>query len=110
MSSMFSDDETKLLAALSSRMHDGFKNNFSQMHGGQIDCPLKCWNIIDQPVKDSQQHLLVCKPVLERFQSNDIAEDIQYSDLFGKDVKRQKQLTVLFAKLIEIKQESSKER
>ena len=32
-----------------------------------------------------------------RFQSNDIAENIQYSDLFGKDVKRQKQLTVLFA-------------
>ena len=110
LSTMFSDEETKLLTALRSRMHDGFKKNFSQLHGGQVDCPLECWSTNSQPFKDSQQHLLVCKTILDRFQTNDIVEDFQYSDLFGKDIKKQKQIAVLFAKLIEIKQEIKKER
>ena len=110
MSSLFSDTETKLLTALRSRMHENFKKNFSQMHGGQVDCPLKCWSTNAQPVIDSQEHLLTCKPITERFHSNDIAEDVQYSDLFNRNVKKQKQLAVLFAKLLEIKNQICEER
>ena len=54
MSNMFSDEETKLLTDLRSGMHNSFKNNFGQMHGGQVECPLKRWSINAQPVKDSQ--------------------------------------------------------
>ena len=64
-SNLFCDKETKLLTALRSRMNDSFKNNFSHMHGGQINCPLNCWNTDDQPCKDSQEHLLICKTIIK---------------------------------------------
>ena len=96
MSSLFSDTETKLLTALRSRMHESFKKNFSQMHGGQVDCPLTCWRTNAQPVKDSQEHLLTCKPITERFQTKDIAEDVQYSDLFNRNVKKRSSILIFF--------------
>ena len=109
-SNLFCDKETKLLTALRSRMHDSFKNNLSNMHGGHIDCALNCWSTDDQSCKDSQEHLLLCNTIMQRFHSTELSEDIQYCDIFGDNVKKQKLLAVLFARLLEIKEDIIKER
>ena len=47
---------------------------------------------------------------MQRFQSSETSEDIQYSDLFGDNVRKQKALAVLYRKLLDIKDAIIKER
>jgi hypothetical protein len=47
---------------------------------------------------------------MQRFHSTELSDDVQYSDIFGDNVKKQKILAVLFTRLIEIKEEIIKER
>ena len=69
-----------------------------------MSCPLKCWS--SEPVEDSQEHLLDCSKIKEKFITNHvISEPICYDDILGKDVKKQKELAVLFTKLLKIKKE-----
>ena len=75
------------------------------MYGGQIDCPLKCKCSNLTQENDSQQHLLQCKKIQEEFESSDIiSEPLQYSDIFGNNVKKLKELTIMFNKLLDIKE------
>ena len=103
-SQLFTNDETKLLANLRSRTHEGFKNNFSNMYRGQINCPLECWNTGDTPAIDSQQHLLTCTVISQNFHSTDTVSDcVEYSDILGCDTNKQKQIAVLYTKLLAVK-------
>ena len=105
-SQLFTNDETKLLAALRSRTHEGFKNNFSNLHAGQINCPLECWMLGDTPVIDSQEHLLSCTVIGQNFHSTDTASSrVEYNDIMGCDTKKQKEIAVLFTKLLSVKEE-----
>ena len=105
-SQLFTNDETKLLAALRSRTHEGFKNNFSNLHAGQINCPLECWMLGDTPVIDSQEHLLSCTVIGQNFHSTDTASSrVEYNDIMGSDTKKQKEIAVLFTKLLSVKEE-----
>ena len=100
-SPLFSNPETKLLVALRSRTAD-FKANFSNLNGGQVECPLHCWGQDEQPLEDTQQHLLLCSKLI--IESNDIAcGKVAYEDIFGS-VIRQKEAITLFTQLLEIKE------
>ena len=92
------------MTSLRSRTHTSFKNNFSNLYGGQIQCPLNCWLDKEDPEIDSQEHLLNCTKVLKEFKSIDIVNGkVEYSDIFGTNVKKQKEVAVLFTQLLEIK-------
>ena len=79
-----------------------FKCNFRNLYGGQVDCPLQCWDAGDQHPEDSQQHLLACKKII--IKSSGVASGkVEYQDLFS-DIRRQKEAITLFTELIEDKE------
>ena len=85
LSQLFTNQETKLMTSLRSRTHTSFKNNFSNLYGGHIQCPLNCWLDTEDPEIDSQEHLLNCTKVIKEFKSIDIVNGkVEYSDIFGK--------------------------
>ena len=67
ISPLFNDKETSMLAALRSRTHSSFKVNFRHLYGGMVDCPLKCWSPNEIHPEDSQEHLLLCRILFEKF-------------------------------------------
>ena len=104
-SQLFNNQETRLLTALRSRTHKGFKHNFSNLYGGHIQCPLNCSEDPENPNIDSQQHLLECSKVLQEFETSDISnEKVNYNDIFGANTKKHKEHAVLFLQLLEIKE------
>ena len=106
LSPIFSNEETQLLYALRTRTVEGIKSNFKNMFDS-LECPLKCWSQGEDPIKDTQQHLLTCSKL--EVQSNDIScGKVEYEDLF-KDVKKQKEATVLFSRLLEVSNKSKDE-
>ena len=110
ISPLFNDKETSMLAALRSRTHSSFKVNFRHLYGGMVDCPLKCWSPNEIHPEDSQEHLLLCRILLEKFTTEEISETkVEYSDILGNNLKKQKEAVVLIIKLIEIKQEILKQ-
>ena len=58
-SSLFDNEETKILFSLRTKMHEGFKANFPSMHM-EKSCPLTCEDE-DNLMPDSQEHLFQCK-------------------------------------------------
>ena len=99
-SPIFSNEETSLLFALRTRTARSFKANFSNLYGGRVECPLKCWNLSlhEPPPKDDQEHLLVCNKVTIT-NPNMALGKVTYDDLFG-DIARQKEVISLFLLLI----------
>ena len=59
-SPLFTNEETKLLFALRTRMVKCTKANFSNLYNGNVNCPLNCWSQGQPPCEDTQQHLLCC--------------------------------------------------
>ena len=100
-SSMFTNEETSLLFALFTRTARTFRGNFSNLYGGRVECPLKCWSLAlhEPPPKDTQEHILGCKMI--QLEDTAIAsEKIVYADLFA-DMLRQKEAITLYTRLIE---------
>ena len=88
-SSLFSNDDDALLAALRSHTVRGVRCNFRNMYKPNIYCPLKCWAPCGPPVEDTQQHMLDCTK-LKLVQNNTVAnKQIMYDDIYG-DVAQQK--------------------
>ena len=105
-SQLFDNRETKLIAALRSRTHEGFKHNFSNLYGGDVKCQLNCWKTGEIPESDSQEHLLHCSEMQKHIQISEVVSDkLEYCDIFGKNTKKLKELAVLFTKLLNIKEE-----
>ena len=67
---MFSNEETQLLYVMRTRTVEGIKANFRNMFDS-LECPLKCWNEDEDPINDTQQHLILCSKL--EVQSDDIA-------------------------------------
>ena len=103
---LFNNDETKLLFSLRTRTSESFKCNFRNLYRGQVDCPLQCWDAGEEPIEDSQQHILECKK-MQIENSNVALGKVVYNDLFG-EVSRQKEAITLFAELMEMKENQMK--
>ena len=100
-SPLFTNEENSLLFALRTRTARTFRGNFSNLYGGRVECPLKCWSLAmhEPPPKDSQEHILGCNMI--QLEDTSIANDkIEYGDLFA-DVLRQKEAVTLYTMLIE---------
>ena len=85
-------------------MHSAFKSNFNHLLQGQVYCPLKC---SENQFSDTQEHLLVCTKVTSNFTTNSVTEKstkIDYSDIYKDCEKSLKQIAVLFAELIKVRQ------
>ena len=85
-SQLFTNKETSLLYSLRTKTTKIFKANFTSLYNGNVECPLKCWDINrhEPAPPDTQEHLFVCKKV--NVISNNVAvSKSEYNDLF-KDV------------------------
>ena len=79
-SNKFTNQEAYLLSRLRS-INIAVKVNFSVMYPDTM-CSLGCLET------ESQQHLLECKPLVEKSNLKSLIGSMQYSDIFGP-VKRQ---------------------
>ena len=61
-------------------------------------CPLGCGDL------DNLKNILTCKVLQQSYTSSDTANsDIKYEDIFSNDVGKQKQVTELYRRLLEIR-------
>ena len=96
-SPLFSSENGKFLLALRTRTMRGMKNDFRGMYSDDL-CPLSC----DTP--DTLQHVLECSVLKQYHTSQNITDsNIRYTDVFSADIRQQKQVTKLFAELLEIR-------
>ena len=101
-SSMFTNDDVSLLAALRSHTVRGIRCNFKNWYKPNIYCPLKCWSAESSPVEDTQQHLLACTKLLSVHTNIVANKRIDHDDIYG-DVASQKAAVTLFSKLIDLR-------
>ena len=100
---LFNNEEAKLLFDLRTKTSKSFKSNFPAMHKASPHCPLECWGTAEQPLLDTQEHILNCKK-LQNVKSSDLtAQKVEYSFLFG-DIKKQKEIVTLFKLYLDEKQ------
>ena len=67
----------------------------------EMTFPVPCTS--EEP--DDQPHILACAKILENLSTSDLVKNkVKYDDIFGGPPE-QKQITVLFRKLLEIRQE-----
>ena len=96
---IISDKEVSLLFAMRSMCIRECKANFSSTYNPE---QLLC-NFCTEMKRDDQPHILHCKGLKNRLKSNELVqENIQYSDIF-KNPSKQKNITSLFSKLLDIK-------
>ena len=99
MSSIFTNEDVNFLHSLGGRSVN-CKVNFKSRYGDDISCPL-CAS--GEP--DDQPHILACAKILENLSTSDLVKNkVKYDDIFGEPPE-QKQITVLFRKLLEIRKE-----
>ena len=97
LSPIFSNNDVNLLHSLRGRMIN-CKANFRGRHGDEVSCPL-----CDDGSVDDQPHILVCPKIVEKLSVTEIAKyKVKYEDIFG-DVSKQKEATVLFRKMLDIR-------
>ena len=95
-SANFTDDEVFLLARLRSR-NILVKENFSGMYSDTL-CSLGCEE------NETQQHILTCKPILEKSNASEVAKSVAYGDIFGNET-RQKLSVLVFKELLRTRDE-----
>ena len=97
-SPIFDSETSQLLLALRTRTVRGIKNDFRGMFT-DIKCPLMCGE------DDIIQHILECPVLLSQHTSSDLSENanIRYKDVFSSDLSKQKQVTVLYQQLLDIR-------
>ena len=97
LSSIFINEEVNLLHSLRSRSVN-CKINFRGLHGDDLSRPL-----CQDGCQDDQPHMLKCQTLRHLMTSEDVAKsNIKYDDLFGS-IHEQKEVTVMFNKLLEIR-------
>ena len=102
--SLFSNTEVCLLSSLRSYTLRGIRGNFKQMYGGDIYCPLKCWQPHNLPELDTQPHILSCSKLRQSHKTNKVAcTSVQYSDIYG-DVSAQKSVISVISELLIIRE------
>ena len=104
-SPLFTNMETSLLFWLRTKTARTFRANFSNLYGGKIECPLKCWDVDkNEPAPaDTQEHLIFCKKL--RIITNNIASHkIEYNYLFS-DTNKQREVLTLYNSMIEYREQ-----
>ena len=106
LSSEFSNKEVSLLINLRSYSVRGIRMNFSSWCKSNLGCPLGCRMEDSREIQDDQEHLLQCKPILEKLTLEELynINNLSYKDI-SKDVKHQKQSVKLFSKALEIRKQ-----
>ena len=98
-SEIFNDEEVNLLFALRSRTVD-CKGNFKSKYK---DSNLTCQYC--KTHEDDQPHMLNCEIIRKNLKSTEVIEEkYEYEDIF-KDVWKQKIITQVFKKVIEIREQ-----
>jgi hypothetical protein len=97
LSPIFFNEDVYLLHALRSRSVD-CRMNFKQKYRNQdLQCPYSGDHL------DSQQEILQCRAIIEKLNTEDIAQsDVEYEDIFRNDQK-QKAIVTLFKRALEIR-------
>ena len=79
------------------------KANFKGMYGADLACTL-----CQDGAQDDQQHILHCPRLRQEMKSSEAAKNkIKYDDLFASTSK-QKEVTALFQKLLDIREKLMK--
>ena len=97
LSPIFFNEDVYLLHALRSRSVD-CRMNFKQKYRNQdLQCPL-CGDHLD-----SQQEMLQCRAIIEKLNTEEIAQsDIEYEDIFRNDQKQKGIVTLFRKKLLDL--------
>ena len=99
LSSIFTNEDVNLLHSLRGRSIQ-CKGNFKSRYGDDISCTL-----CTTGEADDQPHILKCEKILENFSTVELVKNkVKYDDIFGEPPE-QKQVTVMFRKLLEIRKE-----
>ena len=99
LSSIFTNEDVNLLHSLRGRSVQ-CKGNFKSPYGDDISCTL-----CTTGEADDQPHILKCEKILENFSTVELVKNkVKYDDIFGEPPE-QKQVTVMFRKLLEIRKE-----
>ena len=95
LSPLFSSEEVTNLALLRSHSVRSIKKNFSSWYKPNLACPLGCL------VKDNQNHLLQCGPLLEEVstEQKEAVRSTYYEDIYGS-LEQQKAAIVVFSRLL----------
>ena len=96
LSDKFSNENVNLLYRLRSRTTD-VKGNFKTKFLGNLQCSLGCAD------DETQEHLLSCKPIIDKLPSRQGAASILYEDLF--DSKKQLVAVNWFSECFEVREE-----
>ena len=75
----------------------GIRSDFPGMYKDMM-CPLGCGE------KDTIQNVLTCRVLKQNYRSNEISIcEVEFKDIFSQDINKQKQVTEIYEKLLEIR-------
>ena len=96
-SPLFSRNDRFLLLALRTRTLRGIRSDFPGLYKDRM-CPLGCGDL------DTIPNILTCSILKNLHKSDGVAiGKLQYEDIFSNDIQKQKQVTDLYDKLLEIR-------
>ena len=96
-SPLFDTESAEMLLALRTRTVRGVKNDFRGMFQ-DVACPLGCGN------SDTLPNILTCPVLQDQLNNETVAtQKIVFQDIFSPDTAKQKQVTELYIKLMEIR-------
>ena len=96
-SPLFSQNSRWLLLALRTRTVRGIRSDFPGIYKDMM-CPLGCGE------KDTIQNVLTCRVLKQNYRSNEISIcEVEFKDIFSQDINKQKQVTEIYEKLLEIR-------
>ena len=96
-SPMFSKNNRCLLLALRTRTLRGIRSDFPGLYKDNL-CPLGCGE------QDTIPNILTCKVISQYHNSDSVTQEkVQYDDIFSDNIQKQKQITELFEKLLDIR-------
>ena len=97
-SPVFDHQSAQLLLALRTRTVNGIKTDFRSMYA-DVNCPLGCNHT------DTIPNVLTCPVIQTQVQTSDMAlGDVKYEDIFSNDTVKQKQVTAMYRKYLEIRE------
>ena len=106
-SKFFFDYHVEVLSKLRSRNIDvksNYKTKFTKHNVENLECSIVgCFDTEDQ------QHLLKCKPILQRFHRIQNLKNVSYKDIFSS-VQKQKKITDLYINLLDIRKKILEEQ
>ena len=73
-----------------------FKANFKNKYQNDISCPIGCKDSMNQPIADTQQHMLDCQIRISLDTDQQSKKKVVYEHLFSKNMGRLRELIDLY--------------